>query len=133
MSADVVRFTSVTPNLIVQDITRSLAFYRDVLGFAVKETVPGEAPFVFIWLERGGVTVFLNDATAIATELPAHTLAFGGTGTLFVIIEGVDLLHATLAPQLDIVMSLRTQPYGMREFAVLDPDGHLITFAERVG
>ena len=114
MSADVVRFTSVTPNLIVQDITRSLAFYRDMLGFAVKETVPGEAPFIFIWLERGGVTVFLNDATAIAKELPAYTPAFGGTGTLFVIVEGVDLLHATLAPQLDIVMSLRTQPYGMR-------------------
>ncbi len=30
-------------------------------------------------------------------------------------------------------MTLRTQFYGMREFAVYDPDGHLITFAERVG
>lgn len=23
--------------------------------------------------------------------------------------------------------------YGMREFAITDPDGHIITFAERVG
>ena len=27
---------------------------------------------------------------------------------------------------------LKTQFYGMREFAITDPDGHVITFAERV-
>lgn len=31
-----------------------------------------------------------------------------------------------------VVMPLKTQFYGMREFAVTDPDGHLITFAQRV-
>ena len=31
-----------------------------------------------------------------------------------------------------VVMPLKTQFYGMREFAVTDPDGHIITFAERV-
>ena len=30
-------------------------------------------------------------------------------------------------------MPLKTQFYGMREFAVTDPDGHILTFAERVG
>ena len=29
-------------------------------------------------------------------------------------------------------MELKTQFYGMREFAVEDPDGHILTFAERV-
>jgi uncharacterized glyoxalase superfamily protein PhnB len=29
-------------------------------------------------------------------------------------------------------MPLKTQFYGMREFAVEDPDGHILTFAERV-
>jgi catechol 2,3-dioxygenase-like lactoylglutathione lyase family enzyme len=54
-------FASVTPNLLVRDIARSIAFYRDVLGFAVKQTVPDASPFVFVWLERDGVPVFLND------------------------------------------------------------------------
>lgn len=30
------------------------------------------------------------------------------------------------------VMPLETQFYGMREFAIEDPDGHVITFAEPV-
>lgn len=73
-------------------------------------------------------------STAVAKDRPSFAApSFGGTGTLFVIVEGVDALHDVLSPQVSIVMSLRTQPYGMREFAVMDPDGHLITFAERVG
>jgi catechol 2,3-dioxygenase-like lactoylglutathione lyase family enzyme len=129
-----VAFTSVTPNLVVADIERSRRFYCDVLGFTVKQTVPDTAPFVFVWLERGGVTVFLNDPAAVAKDVPAMaTPAFGGTATLFVIVEGVDALHAEVAPRAPVAMSLRTQFYGMREFAILDPDGHLITFAERVG
>jgi uncharacterized glyoxalase superfamily protein PhnB len=31
-----------------------------------------------------------------------------------------------------VILPLKTQFYGMREFAVTDPDGHIITFAERV-
>jgi uncharacterized glyoxalase superfamily protein PhnB len=29
-------------------------------------------------------------------------------------------------------MPLKTQFYGMREFAIEDPDGHILTFAQRV-
>lgn len=126
-------FTSVTPNLIVRDIDASTAFYRDVLGFAVKQTVPDAAPFVFVWLERDGVPVFLNAPAAVEKDLPgAASRQPGGTATLFFVITGVDDLHALVAPKVPVVMSLRTQFYGMREFAVEDPDGHLLTFAERV-
>ena len=126
-------FTSVTPNLIVQDIERATAFYRDVLGFAVKQTVPDSAPFVFVWLERDGVPVFLNDPKAVAHDFPdATSRPSGGTATLFFVVTDVDALHAQVAPHARVVMPLKTQFYGMREFAVEDPDGHLITFAERV-
>lgn len=131
--SDTVRFTAVTPNLIVRDIARSTAFYCGVLGFSIKQTVPDQAPFVFVWLERGAVTVFLNDPAAAAKDLPMYAApTFGGTCTLFVAVEGVDALHAEVAPHVPIVMPLHTQWYGMREFAIHDPDGHLLTFAERV-
>ena len=126
-------FTSVTPNLIVRDIARSTAFYRDVLGFAIKQTVPEAEPFVFVWLERDGVPVFLNDRNAAAHDYPeAATLPQGGSATLFFVITGVDAYHAAVAPNASVVMPLKTQFYGMREFAITDPDGHIITFAERV-
>jgi uncharacterized glyoxalase superfamily protein PhnB len=133
MTSPAVAFKAVTPNLVVHDIACSTRFYCDVLGFSVKTTVPDAEPFVFVWLERGDVTVFLNDAETVAKAVPSMaTPAFGGTATLFVTVEGVDALHATVSPQVPLAMPLTTQFYGMREFAIHDPDGHLITFAERV-
>jgi catechol 2,3-dioxygenase-like lactoylglutathione lyase family enzyme len=126
-------FTSVTPNLLVRDIDRSTAFYRDVLGFAVKQTVPDQPPFVFVWLERDGVPVFLNDPRGVQKDMPdVAARAFGGTATMFFVIEGVDAYHDVVAPDARVIMPLTTQFYGMREFAIEDPDGHVLTFAERV-
>ena len=127
------RFQSVTPNLIVRDIARSTAFYRDVLGFEIKQSVPDAEPFVFVWLEHDGVQVFLNDPKAVAQDMPeAAKLPSGGTVTMFFVITGVDEYHAAVAPRATVLMPLKTQWYGMREFAIADPDGHIITFAERV-
>ena len=127
------KFTSITPNLIVRDIAKSTAFYRDVLGFAIKQTVPEAEPFVFVWLERDGVPVFLNDIKATEHDYPdAARLPQGGSMTMFFVITGVDAYHAAVSPNANVVMPLKTQFYGMREFAITDPDGHLITFAERV-
>jgi len=126
-------FVSVTPNLVVRDIAKSLAFYRDVLGFAVNMSVPDAAPYVFVGLERDGVPVFLNDITAVLEDHPSMAATPpGGTATMFFIVTDVDALHAVVAPKAPVVMALKTQFYGMREFAVTDPDGHVLTFAQRV-
>lgn len=122
-------FASLTPNLVVRDIAASTAFYRDVLGFSVKQTVPDTSPFVFVWLERGKVQVFLNDRATVRQELPAAAANPGGGG-LFIVVEGLDELHDVVSQRTPIVMPLKKQFYGMREFAVADPDGNVITFAE---
>ena len=128
------RFLSITPNLIVKDLAKSLTFYRDVLGFKVQMSVPDAEPFVFVGLEHDGVPVFLNSIGSVLEDHPEmSSTPFGGTGTLFFVITGVDALHEAVKSKTPIVMPLKTQFYGMREFSVKDPDGHLITFAERVG
>jgi len=128
-----VKFESVTPNLLVRDVAKSLAFYRDILGFTIGETVPDKEPFVFVWMKHGDVSVFLNDINAAAHDYPAAaSLPQGGTAALFFIITDVDGYHAKVEPKTKVIMPLKTQFYGLREFAVTDPDGHIITFAERV-
>ncbi len=103
-------FVSVTPNRVVRDLAKSLAFYRDVLGFTISMSVPDAPPYVFVGLERDGVPVFLNDVKAAAEDFPSlASTPPGGTATMFFIVTEVDALHA-----------------------VVDPDGHVITFAQRV-
>jgi uncharacterized glyoxalase superfamily protein PhnB len=125
-------FKKLTPNLLVANVDRSLAFYVDTLGFERGMTVPDASPFVFASVTAGSVEIFFNDAAGAVKEYPG----FGGkpigcTGTLFVEVEGVDALHDRLKAKAKIVMAIETKFYGMREFAIEDPDGYVITFAER--
>jgi uncharacterized glyoxalase superfamily protein PhnB len=127
------KLTGLTPNLICADIARSLAFYRDVLGFDVTRTVPDEAPFVFVWLTRDGVNVFLNDAATVTAELPGATsLVAGKSGVaLFLHVEDVRGFWAQVQDRAPVVMPIKDQWYGQTEFSVTDPDGYVVTLAER--
>jgi len=125
-------FKKLTPNLLVSNVERSLAFYVDTLGFERGMTVPDASPFAFAAVTSGAVEIFFNDAAGAVKEYPGFAgKPIGATGTLFIEVEGVDALHDRLAPKVKIVMPIVTQFYGMREFAIADPDGYVITFAER--
>jgi lactoylglutathione lyase len=126
-------FKKLTPNLLVANVERSLAFYVDTLGFARGMTVPDESPLVFASVTSGAVEIFFNDAATAIKEYPAFGgKPIGATGTMFIEVEGVDALHDRLKASVKIVMPIVTQFYGLREFAIEDPDGYVITFAERV-
>ena len=129
------KFTTVTPNLITNDVERSRAFYCDVLGFTVTMSVPPDSePKVFVMLERDGVNVFLNDATTAQHDEPGVAASFtvGKSGVaIFIVMEGIADYWEQVRHRATVVMPLKDQWYGMTEFSVTDPDGYLITFAER--
>jgi uncharacterized glyoxalase superfamily protein PhnB len=128
------QFTKLTPNLLVASVERSLDFYTRVLGFERGMTVPEQSPFVFASVTSGAVEIFFNDAAAASKEYPGFAgKPIGATGTMFIELDGgVDALHERIRTQAPVVMPLVTQFYGMREFAIADPDGYVITFAQRV-
>src|SRR5438309_760177 len=89
------KFESATPNLIVSDIERSTAFYRDVLGFEQLQTVPDKAPFVFVWMKQDDVNVFLNVPQPAKEGSPVSlSKAVGGTNTIYIKLNGIDELAA---------------------------------------
>ena len=126
-------YKKLTPNLLVANVERSLAFYVELLGFERGLSVPDESPFVFASVVSGPVEIFLNDTATGIQEYPAFGgRPLGATATLYIEVDNVDALHDRLKPDVKIVMPLVTQFYGVREFAFEDPDGYVITFAQRV-
>jgi uncharacterized glyoxalase superfamily protein PhnB len=126
------QFSSLTPNLIVADVERSIAFYRDVLGFTVQTTVPDASPYVFAILRSGSVEVFLNSPGPAFEEYPVlKDRPLGGTLTLFIHITGIQAAYESLKTRVNVVMPLEKKWYGPTEFACTDPDGYVITFAEQ--
>jgi lactoylglutathione lyase len=124
--------TKLTPNLIVSSVDQSLAFYEGVLGFSRGMTVPEQAPFVFAAVTSGPVEIFFNDRSTVTKENPQFAgKSLGGGNTMFIEIVGIDAYHDEIKDRVKIVMPIHTQWYGMREFAIEDADGYVITFAER--
>jgi uncharacterized glyoxalase superfamily protein PhnB len=121
----------LTPNLVVSNVEKSLAFYRDVLGFTPTATVPVASPLVFAALQSGGVEVFLNAPEPAIAEYPAFAnRSIGGTLTLYIEVHGIKSLYETLKTTAPIVTPLEKKFYGVTEFVIQDPDGYLITFGE---
>jgi len=128
------KFQKLTPNLVVRDVAASMEFYRSVLGFQPSITVPDAPPFVFGSVTNGAVEIFFNDQKMVAADHPAlGAKPIGGALTLFIEVEGIEeILAAVEKSKAKITMPLKTQFYGMREFAFEDPEGWEITIAERV-
>jgi len=122
----------LTPNLVVSNVERSVAFYCDTLGFTLTQKVPDQSPLVFATVQSGDVEIFLNAPEPAIAEYPAFkSKPIGGTLTLFMEVEGIASLHEALAGRVTVVMPLERKWYGVTEFAIVDPDGYVITFAER--
>jgi catechol 2,3-dioxygenase-like lactoylglutathione lyase family enzyme len=128
------QFLKNTPNLFVADVSRSLAFYVDVLGFSRGFHVPDAPPFVFASAISGAVEIFFNDLAAALKDHPEYAGRTAATlgNSMFIEVDAADALHDRVKGRAKVVMPLITQWYGMREFSIEDPDGFLITFAQRV-
>jgi uncharacterized glyoxalase superfamily protein PhnB len=122
----------LTPNLVVSSVERSLAFYCDVLGFTRTGTVPDESPYVFAMVQSGPVEIFVNAQGPAVHEYPAFAgKSIGGTLTLYMEVSAVEKLYDDLKARVKVTMPLEKKFYGVTEFAFEDPDGYVITFAER--
>lgn len=132
-------YKKITPNLIVKDVSASLAFYEEVLSLPQAILVPDKPPFVFGSVTAGSIEIFFNQQENVAAEASefSRELAsrpIGGSFTIFIEVEGIEEILARVKKHgAKIVMPLQEMFYGMKEFAFLDPDGYVISIAERIG
>jgi uncharacterized glyoxalase superfamily protein PhnB len=121
----------ITPVLLVKEIEPLIPFWVDRLGFAKTVEVPDGNKLGFVIFERGSVEVMYQTYSSVERDAPAGMAAEARKGPTYLYME-VDNLDTALAAMKDtrLVMPVRTAFYGMKEFAVRDPGGHFITFAQ---
>lgn len=126
----------IVPNLMVTDMARSIAFYRDQLGFSVPVMInarqamlaPGqEGQAVFATLDWDGAQLMLQTNTSLASELSAFRSDQVPVPAGTVYLRGLDplALQNRVSPEIVIKGPLK-QWYGMLELYVTDPDGHIL-------
>jgi uncharacterized glyoxalase superfamily protein PhnB len=123
----------ITPVLLVNEIEPELPFWIDRLGFTKTIEVPAGTKLGFVAFEKGSAEVMYQTYASVEKDAPPSMTAEARKGPTYLYVE-VDNLDAILAAMKDVkkVMPERTAFYGMREFAVQEPGGHFITFAQAV-
>lgn len=121
------KMASASPSFTVNDLNRSLVWYRDVVGFAVDERWEQEGKLMGVSLQAGNVTFMIGqDDWKKGRERKkgeGFRLYCETKQNVDTLAKGIVARGGTLdsGPQ--------DQPWGTRDFTLVDPDGFKITIA----
>jgi predicted enzyme related to lactoylglutathione lyase len=117
------RFENIMPEMPVRNLTAAVEFYTSVLGFRLEHLHGDE----YAVMRREGGRVGLKRAEP---DVPA------GSGRLYAFLSaGIDAYYAAVDGAIGkaggrVVEALAPRPYGLKDFAILDPDGNRLGFGE---
>ncbi len=120
--------TDVSPGMTANDLAKSLAWYTDVVGFTVEERWMRDGLLAGVSLRAGKATFMLGQddwkkgrdrQKGVGFRLYCET-----TQDVDALAKKIEARGGTLDQQ------PTDQPWGMRDFALTDPDGFKITIGK---
>jgi uncharacterized glyoxalase superfamily protein PhnB len=122
------RLRNITPGITVNDLTRSLAFYTDGLGFIVQERWEEEGKLAGVELHAGGAHLVL---TQDDFKKGRDRVKGVGVRLWFYTAQDLDGLAARAkASGIALDQEPSDMPWGARIFMLTDPDGFKISFSK---
>ena len=122
----------LVPELIVDDVSRSTQFYKE-LGFEVTQQAPEEGTPTWAEIVNGPTHFMLQDWQETLNEMPQLAGRARGGITIFVLRldtqDEVRQIARSLSGQTNVVLPIRETDYGTVEFGITDPDGYVILFS----
>ena len=114
----------LVPALLVRNMGETLAFYKKV-GFEMTGCYPNHSDPTWAEVQRDGVVFQFHTEPPHGT--PPEPIC---SGTFYVFPENVAALAEELRGKVGFAWGPEVMDYGMREFAVQDPNGYFIAFTE---
>ncbi len=117
----------ISPALAVRNMIQTIQFYRDSLGFRMGMTFPNADNPEYADLSKDGMVLMF---------IPAENIGINGDEklgmgvNLYMQIDGnIDKYYNELKDKnVKIVVDIKDEPYGVRDFTVEDMDGYKLTF-----
>jgi catechol 2,3-dioxygenase-like lactoylglutathione lyase family enzyme len=116
--------------LLVQNVRRAAAYFRDRLGFDVElyEDVPDH----YGSARRDGCDVHFAHFEGVGAR-PNSEVAPPDMFDAYFWVDDVDAHYSELSARgATVIHGPVDQRYGLREFRVSDPDGHILAFGKRI-
>ncbi|WP_429095117.1 VOC family protein [Aminobacter sp. BE322] len=124
---------AISAQLFVADMAVSCAFFTERLGFAV-DFAYGEPPFYAqIVRDHARIALRLVCEPVFVGDIRRREHLLSASITVATASEIKELFAEFHAAGVAFHQTLRKEPWGARNFIVLDPDGNLILFAGPAG
>ena len=125
------KLRALTPMLMCDDVQASIEFYTDALGFTTHDRMDNIGKSGWAMLKHGSVELML----ASPTYIPEGVQVDGRfPQVLFYFYpDDVAALRAALIEKGHSPGELEDRFYGMREFEIVDPSGHVLVFGQDIG
>jgi lactoylglutathione lyase len=127
---EALKLKSASPGFTVNDVEKSLAWYRDILGFTVGERWEDKGKLLGVEVSAGDVLIMLGQDDWKKGRNRAK-------GEGFRVFCETDQDIDRLAGQIKasggkLTQEPADQPWGMRDLSVDDPDGFKLTIARKL-
>ncbi len=125
------QFTSLSPNLMVDNVNETLDFYVSVLGFNKIVTVPETGKLDWAMVQSGSIAFMFQEKENIKAEYPQlKEFENGGGLTFYINVMNVHELFENLKGKVKIAKEMHTTFYGATDFAIEDNNGYILTFSQ---
>ena len=121
------RASGISASLTVKDLQKSLAWYRDVVGFTVDQQYEREGKLRAVALKAGAVRILINQDDGAKgwdrVKGMGLSLQLMTTQNIDEIAQRIRTLGGTLDSE------PTDMPWGARMFRLRDPDGYALTIS----
>jgi catechol 2,3-dioxygenase-like lactoylglutathione lyase family enzyme len=118
--------TGIAPQLLVDDLPRSIEYYCRCLGFELDFTYDA----FYASVSRDGCAIHLKAAPKTVADR-AHRRQREHLDA-YIALRNVAALHDELRSRVALVTKpLEERPWSCRDFYVEDPDGYILCFSEQ--
>ena len=125
------KIASLSPNLMVKNVNKSIEFYCNILGFSLIQTVPENGEPDWGMVEKDGLFIMFQKEESIKSEYPElNDLNPGGALTFYIKISNIQKFYEEISTQINISHKMHKTFYGADEFAITDPDGFILVFSD---
>ena len=115
----------IAPQLLVEDLERAIAYYRDSLGFTLDFIYES----FYASVSRDGCAIHLKHGPVPAAE-QARRKEQEHLAAYVAVSDIRDLFVEMQRRGADVIKPLEERPWNCLEFYVQDPDGYVLCFSE---
>lgn len=126
------KILQLIPELLVEDVSKSLHFYREILKFESQIVFPRKKP-IFAQVGRDNIQIMFYKRSEFEKEIPKlKTTKIGGSLLIVIKAKDIKTFFRQIKEKAEIIQPFHKTDYGTFEFMIKDCNGYLIAFSESI-